>query len=377
VTQLDRYILKQILAPTALAFFLIAFLAVSNEIRERGDLLLGEILEFRDLARLAVYFLPTLLSFVVPIAFLFGILMGLGQLVARGEIGAIQSAGIPLSRLIAPVVATGAVLAVTCLVVQDRLQPWAIHEAYDLIERELPERATIDMLQPGVMHEYEGWRVYFAYRDPATQVLYDVDIVRPDDEGGAWVFHAETATLRELGDARVLELAKGHWVSPKNLRSTFDSQELDLPARAQSPSARRLRLGMNLAELFESEKRRTEDYQNSGSYSLRIELLKERQEIAERLSLPFAALAVSFTAAPLALWGRRGRRGARTQLFSSGLGILLLYYLLLAAMEPRSLHDLDDYLLRLWIPNLALIGFGVFLIWRVDRVGPIVPSLDA
>lgn len=372
MTQLDRYVLRQILAPATLAFFLIGFLAVSNEVRERGDLLLNEILEFRDLARLAVYFLPTLLSFVVPIAFLFGILMGLGQLVARGEIGAIKSAGISLSRLIIPVVVAGAVLAVACLLVQDRLQPWAIQKAYDLIERELPERATIDMLKPGVMHEYEGWRVYIKYRDPATRVLYDVDIVQPDDHGGAWVFHAESASVRERGESRVLELRKGHGVSPDNLRSAFDSQELVIPARAHNPSARRLRLGMNLAELIESEKQRTRNYEKSGSYALRIELLKERQEIAERLSLPFAALAVSFTAAPLALWGRRGTRSARAQLFSSGLGILLLYYLLLAAMEPRSLHDLDDYILRLWIPNLVLIGFGIVLIWRVDRVGPTV-----
>ncbi len=336
--------------------------------RERGDLLLNEILEFRDLARLAVYFLPTLRSFVVPIELLFGILMGLGQLVARGEIGAIKSAGISLGRLITPVVVTGGVLAFACVLVQDRLQPWAIQEAYDLIERELPERATIDVLQPGVMHEYEGWRVYIGYRDPATQVLYDVDIVQPEDDGGVWVFHAETATLREQGERRVLELRKGHSVSPQNLRLAFDSQELVVPARGQSPSARRVRLGMNLAELLANEEERTRDYQKSGSYSLRIELLKVRREIAERISLPFAALAVSFTAAPLALWGRRGHRGARTQLFSSGVGIMLLYYLLLAAMEPRSLHDLDDYVLRLWIPNLALIGSGVFLIWRVDRV---------
>ena len=252
--------------------------------------------------------------------------MGLGQLVARGEIGAIKSAGISLSRLIIPVVVAGAVLAVACLLVQDRLQPWAIQKAYDLIERELPERATIDMLKPGVMHEYEGWRVYIGYRDPATRVLYDVDIVRPENQGGVWVFHAETATVRKQGESRVLELRNGHFVSPQNLRSAFDSQELVIPARAHNPSARRLRLGMNLAELIESEKQRTRNYEKSGSYASRIELLKERQEIAERLSLPFAALAVSFTAAPLALWGRRGTRSARATVLLGARDLVALLF---------------------------------------------------
>ena len=370
MTQIDRYILKQIFVPSVLAFFLIAFLAISNELRERAELLLNEVLRLSDLIRLGIYFLPTLISFVVPIAFFFGVLMGLGQLVEHGEIGAIKSAGVSLRRLIAPVVIAGAVLAFACALVQDRLQPWGINKAYDLIKEELPKRATIDMLQPGVMHEYGGWRVYIGSRDRATRTLKDVDIVWPDKEGDAWVFHADTATMEEQSGERVLRLGKGHGVSPKNLRSAFDSQELIVPARIRKASARRLRLGMTLSELLDSEKQLTHDYEKSGSYALRIELLKERQEIADRLSLPFAALAVGFAGAPLALGGRYGRRRSRMQLFSSGLGVLLIYYVLRAALEPRSLHDLNDYIVRVWVPNLALIAFGVVLVWRLDRVIP-------
>lgn len=371
MTQLDRYILKQILVPSALAFFLIGFLAISNELRERADLLLNEMLELGDLVRLGFYFLPTLISFIVPIAFFFGVLMGLGQLVEHGEISAIKSAGVSLRRLIAPVVLAGAVLAFGCLLVQDRLQPWAIQKAYDLLEEELPKRATIDMLQPGVMHEYEGWRIYIGYRDKATRTLYDVDIVWPDEEGGSWVYHADIAKMAEQSGKRVLSLRKGHFVSPDNLRSAFDSLELIVPVRVKKPSARRLRLGMTLSELLDSEKQLSLDYENSGSYSLRVELRKERQEIADRLSLPFAALAVGFAGAPLALGGRHGRRGSRMQLFSSGLGVLLIYYLLRATMEPRSLHDLNDYVVRVWVPNIMLIAFGIVLVWRLDRVIPV------
>ncbi len=371
MTQIDRYILKRIFVPSALAFFLIGFLAISNELRERAEVLLNEVLKLSDLVRLGIYFLPTLISFVVPIAFFFGVLMGLGQLVEHGEIAAIRSAGVSLRRLIAPVVIAGAVLAFACVLVQDRLQPWGIHEAYDLIKEELPKRATIDMLQPGVMHEYEGWRVYIGYRDRATRTLYDVDIVRPGKEGGAWFFHAGTATMAEQSGERVLRLGKGYFVSPENHRAAFDSQELIVPARIKSSSARRLRLGMTLSELLDSEKQLSRDYENSGSYASQVELIKERQEIADRLSLPFAALAVGFAGAPLALGGRHGRRGSRMQLFSSGLGILLIYYLLRATLEPRSLHDLNDYVVRVWVPNVALIAFGVVLVWRLDRVIPV------
>ncbi len=370
MTQIDRYILKQIFVPSALAFFLIGFLAISNELRERAELLLNEVLRLSDLVRLAIYFLPTLISFVVPIAFFFGVLMGLGRLVEHGEVGAMKSAGVSLRRLIAPVVIAGTVLAFACVLVQDRLQPWGIHRAYALIKEELPKRATIDVLQPGIWHEYEGWRVYIGSRDRASRTLYDVEIVQPGKEGGNWIFHADTARMAERSGERVLELGKGYFVDPESHRATFDSQELIVPARIEISSARRLRLGMTLSELLDSEKQLSHDYENSGSYASQVELLKERQEIADRLSLPFAALAVGFAGAPLALGGRHGRRGSRMQLFSSGLGILITYYVLRVTLEPRSLHDLDDYLVRVWIPNAALIAFGAVLVWRLDRVIP-------
>lgn len=365
MTQLDRYILKQISIPSLIAFFVVSFLAVSNEIREQADSVMSEVLRVSDVVRLSIYFLPTLLSHIVPTAFFFGILIGLGQLSAREEIGAINSAGISMKRIMAPVVLMGAVLAFTCMIVQDRVQPLAVAEAYRLMKTELPNRMTVDMLQPGVVHKYEGWRVYIGYRDPLTKTLYDVDIVKPNEESGIWVFHAKTATLMERNGRHVLELGKGHFVNPDNLRSTFDSHELIVPTRAEVPSSKRHWLGMNLSELLASERQRTRDYERFKSYALGLELLRERQEIADRLSLPFAALAVSFVGVPIAL--NRHRR-SRSQLMASGIGVLVLYYLLRASMEPRSLHDLDDYVLRVWIPNLVLIALGAILIWHKEHL---------
>lgn len=371
MTQLDRYILKQILAPSLIAFFVIAFLAVSNEIRERADTVVSEVLKVSDIMRLSIYFLPTLLSHIVPIAFFFGILIGLGHLSAREEISAINSAGISMKRIMAPIVLMGGILALACMVVQDRVQPLAIAKAYSLMKTELPKRMTVAVLQPGVFHEYAGWRIYFRYRDPLTETLYDVDIVQPDEESGIRVFHAETASLVVRSGNHVLRLGNGYFISPDNLRSsvesqaTFESQELIVPSREEGRTPKGQRLGMNLSELLASERQITLDYDDSGSYALGLELLRSRQEIADRLSLPFAALAFSFAGIPIAL---KRRRGSRAQLMASGIGVLMLYYLLRSSTEPRSLHDLDDYILRVWIPNLILIGFGSTLIWHRERL---------
>ena len=367
MTRLYRYLLRQILLPSSLALLVIGFLATSNALRGRASRLPAEVVGLSDLGLLAILFLPSVVSYIVPTAFFFGILMGLGRLGSHGEITAMASAGVSHKRIAAPIIVVGAGLSLICMLVQEYVQPWAIHKAYDLLEHELPQRATLDTLQPGIMHQYGDWRVYFAYRDPRNRALYEVDIVRPDESGAPWVFHAESATLKEQSGARILTLRNGHFVSPDNLRSDFDSQELILPEYGGIASSRRLRLGKNLAGLFETERALTDEFARSPTPSVRMRLLKERQEIADRLSLPFATLALSFSGIPLALSGAGRRRGSRAQLFSTGIGVLLLYYLLRSAIEPRSLHDLNDYLLRVWIPNLILIGLGLVLIWRLDH----------
>ena len=72
--------------------------------------------------------------------------------------------------------------------------------------------------------------------------------------------------------------------------------------------------------------------------------------------------------APLGVRASRGRGGTRLHLFASGLGVLLLYYVLRTVLEPGTLRGLDTSILRVWIPNLALIVIGLMLLWRVDRV---------
>lgn len=369
MTRLDRYLLLQVLSPAVLALLVIGFLAASNEIRERAAQLPREVVGISDLGLLAILFLPSVLAFVIPAAYMFGILLGFGRLGTGGELAAMSAAGISASRLAAPIVVVGAVLSLGCVLIQERIQPRTVDWAYALLEEELPQRLTLDRLEPGVMHEYGDWRVYFSDRDVTTHTLFGVDIVRPDERGEPWVFHSDSARLAEVDGARVLTLINGNFVSPENLRSDFAAQELTIPQQRRAISSKRLRLGRTLAGLLESERALAQQFEHSSGLGSRMGLVKERQEIADRVSLPFAAFAVSLAGVPFALGSVGRRRGSRARLFFAGLGVLVVYYLSRGVLEPRSLHDLDDYVLRAWIPNVVLIALGGFLLWRLDRSG--------
>lgn len=364
MTKLDRYILKQIGVLSLLSLGAVSFLAAANEIRARVDEMPIELVTLGDIVRLSVYFLPSLVVYIVPITFLLGILTIFGRLAQDGEITAMKAAGIPLKRVVGPVIAVGAMLSVVTFFIQDSIQPLAINRAFDLVYTELPQRATLDKLQAGTMHDYEGWHVYFSEKDPSTGMLHDIDLVRPEADGGVSVFHAETARLVHGDGEYELVLHKSHLITTSNLRITNEEQRIVIPAPSPA-KARGERRGLSLRQLLSEEARVHADYRETRSREAKTELKKQRNEIGERVSLPFACLAVAFIGAPL---GVRARRAGRSYTFAVGFSIVLVYYVLKIVMEPGSLHGQIDIIVRSWTPNIVLLIAGSVMLWRVDRV---------
>lgn len=365
---LNRYILREIAVPSGLALALISFLAVGNELRERIELLPIEHITMFDVARLTVFLLPALVSYVVPITYMMGILLAFGRLTQQDELTAMKAAGIPLKRVIVPVVAGGALLSGLCFLLQDQVQPLALARAGRMIYEELPGRVTLDLLPAGVIHQVGDWRVYIGGKDPETGALLDVQIFVPQSRGPALSYHAKAAQVVHDGDTARLRLDEGFMIMPQEggrvgiLR--FPEAERELPARAASviPGQRRMQ---TLAQCFEEERRLAEEFRATRAEKTRGDLVKIRQEISDRISLPLFALVVGFLAAPLAA---RGGRAGRSYSFAIGGLILLTYFPLQIVLEPRGARALGEFILRGMIPNLALFAAGCWAIGRVDRV---------
>ncbi len=352
--------------PSLLALAVIAIVAVANEIQEQVQELPIAHVTMGDISRLMFYILPMLAAFVVPITYMMGILLAFGRMSQDGEIIAMKAAGIPLKRIILPVIVTGGVLSVACLWVQDQVQPWAIGKMYQLVGNEIQQRITLDTLQPGVMHEFRDWRVYMGGKDPETGALLDLSILQPG-RGGVVVYHADSAHLATENGRTRLEMQGVHHIPASkggNVTAVVaPSIRIALPA-FEARKFPKTRHAMTIRGLYRQEKESEKTYKTAPTELLKDELQKLRQEIADRLSLPFACLAVSFMAAPL---GARAKRSGRSYTFAVGLAIILGYYILKLLMEPSSFHSLSTIVLRAWAPNLVLCLAGLYLVWRVDR----------
>jgi len=367
---LNRYVLRQVVVPSLLAVSVVAVLGVANEIQERlTDLPVAQ-MTLGDISRLILYFLPTLVAYIVPATYLMGILLAFGRLSQNGEIVAMKAAGIPMKRIVLPVVLLGALLSGASFLVQDRVQPWAISKVYDLIFSELPLRATLDTMQPGVMHEFGDWRVYIGAKEPRSTTLKDIVILQPEGDGDqATTHYADAARLVQEDGRTLLEMENYHFIpageTGKVFRLDSPSARIPVPEITDSFRPEAGRRALTMRQLYASQRQMAHTLAQTKSEPVIRDLRKERGEIAERLSLPFACLAVSLAAAPL---GARAKRSGRSYTFAVGFAIILTYYVLQMLLAPKSLCSLPVVILRYWVPNFVLGAAGIVFLWRVDRV---------
>ncbi|MCC6491085.1 MAG: LptF/LptG family permease [Candidatus Hydrogenedentes bacterium] len=366
---LTRYTLREIAVPALLAIVVIGFVGVAQELSEchREKNLPLEFISAWDVARLVFYFSPMLAAYIIPITYMMGILLAFGGLAQNNEITAMKAAGIPLKRAIAPVIVTGLLLSGLSFVLMERVQPWAAAKANHILFIELPQRITLEVLPTGSVQKIGDWRVYFAGRDAANKTLTGI-VIRVPKQNGEWVFYAKEARFVDDPKGAVLVLKDGYIIVPQQddtvTRAVFSDWSMPVPATMERtiPGLRRT---MSLNELLAKEQQVAKLQTARPSRENTEDLRKIRTEIADRLTLPLACLAVSFIAAPLAV---RSPRSGRSYSFALGFAIIFVFYMLRMLLDPSNLVTLNDAVLRGLVPSLVLCAAGAVAVWRVDRV---------
>ena len=365
---ISRYTLRQIGVPALLAAGVIGFFIVGGTVRNQmGELIKlipADQVRVFDVSRISFYALPTLAGYIIPITFLMGIMFAFSRMAQYSEIVAMKAAGIPLKRIVLPVIAAGALLSGVVYMAQDTGRPWAYRRMMGLMMVELPLRLSIDMLPTGSIQEYGGWRVYIGKRD-ADGTLRNLTVLQPAEEGGANAFYADSARLIRENDRPVLEMRKGYLVpSDPSRHITFETlkQSVPTPETHKVPNTND---GMTMTELFSEERRLGAIYAETGSLPVAAELRGIRLEVKNRLSFPLMCLAVSLVGAPV---GARTPRSGRSYAFAMGLSMICLYFVMRKLVEPPFLASLPLTVALGQIPNALLAVTGVVLIGRVDRV---------
>jgi lipopolysaccharide export system permease protein len=363
---ISRYVLRRTFAHFAFAL-LVVLLALSLErllrivqtITDQGAPL-GEAL------RILGYLIPHYLGLAVPAALFLAVLLAIRQLQASSELAAILNAGVPVRRLLRPVVGLALVLAVFMLVNAGYLQPHARY-AYRATMHEVTEATLAFRLQPGTF-----------------QRINDRPVVRADDvERGGRVLHRFFAEIEARSGARTIITAREARVVHRPATRTLAIRLRDgtIVREALGPSPETVRfeeytwqppvdaVGAYGPRGHEERELTLGELAVSTAGDLppeatRTEVLAElHARLVKVASLPvLAALAV-----PLALLG--GGRTGRAYGLVIAVALLVLYEKVLGFAQAFAADGAVPAWLALWLPFAVLLALAWALLRHASEAG--------
>lgn len=132
MTILQRYTLREILAPTGLGLIVFTFVFLVGQLFKLADLLLNSGIPARIALELIALLMPGVLAITIPMALLVGVLLGIGRLAADREILAIRSSGISLVHLAKPIIGFTIIVSAVMMWANSRLIPYLNLKSSDL-----------------------------------------------------------------------------------------------------------------------------------------------------------------------------------------------------------------------------------------------------
>ena len=307
--------------------------------------------------------LPHIVVLTLPVAFLLGLLIGIGRLSADSELTALRASGVDLLSLYRPIGLLAVAIGAATLALMLGVVPRTNHLLYAMKLR-LSSFAFAQRIQPGVFSpEIAGLRVYAEGASSDRRELTGLIISDRSSAEGERLTLAKRGWLElEEDQGRLwlrVEDAETHHLQDGGTRydvTSFSQHRMVLqdngPTRGVTEKQIREQTLRELLDRAAARTRRPEER--------RLALT----EVHKKFALPAACLVFGLIGLPLGIVNRRGGRAAG---FAVSVAIVLLYYALLATGEARAIEGRMSPALAMWLPNLLLLAFGAFALARVRR----------
>ena len=358
----DRYIIREILRPSAVVLLVFTFLLMMQPIMDVAERLLAKGVDAATVARLMVNLLPSGLGVTIPMALLMGLLIGLGRLSADRETVALQACGVSIFQMLRPVALVAIVAAALTNYILAVALPDANQRFREITYEVIATRAQ-DEVRPRVFYE-----------DFPNIILYVQDVA-PD---GSWsqVFLADT---RHGGQPDVYLARKGR------MQLDRDNRLVDMvledgtghhingqgPDQYELRRFEEIRISLDPESVF-PRRGPQRGYPELTIPELQAEIARLQAEglpshrpiieIHRKFSIPVACLV--FGLIGLAL-GVTSRKDGKLASFVLGVGVIFGYYVIMYQAEAMAKAALLSPHLAMWVPNIGLGLAGVVLLcWR-------------
>jgi lipopolysaccharide export system permease protein len=364
---LDRYLAREILLPMAAGLLFLTQLLLATQILAQASVLFGAGVSLADVGLVVCYLLPYFVGFVLPVAFLLGVVLGVSRLAADREVVAMGAAGLSPLRLLRVPLLLSVVAAGLGVWLALFLEPAGMRAAR-LLMNDIVRENVASEVRPGTFYEQIPGITLYSERvgEGGWKNVLIQDRSNPDapilslSRGGRLEPAGSGQDMRlDLSDG---ELHRQNAQSDDYAAASFDRAELVLGLGGGFAS-RAEGLGRNAREISLSETRQ----QIASAYaSGKPELA---WYIAGNLHRKIAAALVVVSFALLGVPLGAGSRAGRAFGAGATLLIMVAHYILLRAGQVVVQKGTVPAWLGLELGNAVVAAVGLLLLWRLARRG--------
>ncbi len=371
---INTYILKEIFAPFILATCILTMTVLLSKALKLVELVIMDGVGPGLVFRFILSMLPSFLIYILPIAFLIGVIVACARLSSDSELIAMKSAGLSLFTILKPVAFFAVLVYVASLLVSIYLYPWGNINSQNIL---------FDVARNSAVAGIEEKRFYARF----NKVVLYVDSV-PDKKGdplkGVFISQMD----KEQGTSSVIFAKKGYFTPPSNPTNGQFTVSLILTDGTIHSSTEgqegyhMVNFGKYTVSLVLGGRRKAGLLQKSDrvlytdGLKEKIELMKAKGIPAEkyililhkRFAMPAAVFIFAIIGIPL---GIQKVRSARLTGFSVAIGVVLIYYIFLKGLEGLGSNGTLNPVFAAWATNAIFGAVGLHFFYQSAKDRPI------
>jgi lipopolysaccharide export system permease protein len=364
---IDRYIVREILLPFAIALVVLTFVLIIPFIIELAEQLIQKGVSWPTILQLMATLVPSTIGLTIPMALLVAVLIGLGRLSSDREIVVLMACGVSPYRLLRPVFGVGVIAAAATLWVMVESIPNANQTfreitariAADRAEGQVQERVFFEDFPNTVLYVREipttgGWKDVLAAdtKNPAAPIIYVARsgrmVVDRPSRTIQMVLEDGAQHMTKTADPTVYEIARF-----KQLVVSLDPESM-FPRHGPAPGDRELSITQLQEKVAELQGRNLPHH-------------NQVVEIHKKFSIPVACLVFAVLSVGL---GVSNRKDGKLASFVVGIAVIFTYYVIMFGAHAMAKGALLPAWSAMWMPNLLLGAVAIALIVsRSKRVG--------
>lgn len=364
---IDRYLIREIITPTALALVVFTFILQIPPVMEQAEGLIAKGVPWRTIVTILATLLPQALGITIPMALLVGLLMAFGRLSTDREAVALQACGVSIYRMLRPVIfvalvawaATSYVMIVAMPEANQAFREITYNIVASRAENDVKSRVFFEDFPNLVFYVQEvptdgsGWNEVFMadLRDAAKPVIFVA-------KHGRMVLNRE----RQKVDVELREGAV-HRASGENAEE-YEVERFETMTVALNPESvfKRAGLQRGVNEMTIADLQAQAELLQSQNLSPHPPLIA----LHRKFSIPVACFVFALIGLGLGVTSRKDGKQAS---FVIGIAVIFAYYIIMYGGEALAKGHWLSPAVAAWLPDMVLGTAALALVtWRSKSV---------